>query len=289
VHDYLLTKDDPQDAESRRAAPVSEGIPSETMQSVLMGIYNDLDSVEYLFNRYRGEIAGVILEPVLMNRGIILPQDGFLKGLKELCEQNGALLIFDEVKTGVKIAWGGAGEYYNIKPDIICLSKSIGGGLPIGAFGASKEIMATIESGKVTHAGTFNANPLSVVAAVAVLRDILTKESYEKVFRLNEKLVDGYNLIIKDHGLTAHVVSIGPCGTIHFCEGSMKDHRDIARVNTEMGERYWLSMLNQGIIPCPYPPYREEWTISVQHTEEEIEKHLEAFDRIAPLLREKTD
>lgn len=287
AHDYLLTEDDPKDSETREAKSSSKGVPRETMKNILMGTFNDLDSVRYLFNRYRGQIAGVIVEPIMMNRGTILPEDGFLEGLKKLCQGNEALLIFDEVKTGVKIAWGGACEYYDIKPDIICLAKSIGGGLPIGAFGTSKEIMSMIESGEVTHAGTYNANPLSVRAGVVALRDILTKEIYEQVFHLNQKLVDGYKSIIKDYGLPAHMVSIGPCATIHFCKEPLKDHRDVKEVDTGMADKYWLGMLNQGVIPCPYPPYREQWTISVQHTEENIDKHIQAFGNIAATLKER--
>jgi len=287
LHDYVVTKDDPVKA-TEKAIPGCKGIPPETLQNTLMGVFNDLTSIKSLCNRYKGQIAGIIIEPIMMNRGIILPEDNFLKEVKEICQKEGALLIFDEVKTGVKVAWGGASEYYDIKPDIICLAKSIGGGLPLGAFGAREEIMSAIESGEVSHAGTYNANPLSVTAGLVALRDILTKESYKEIFRLNKKLIESCREIIAKYRLPVHTVYIGACGTIQFCKKPLRNHKDYRLVDVEMGERFWISMLNRGIIPCPYPPPREQWTISVQHTDEDINRYLEAFEGIAPKLLENS-
>jgi len=288
LHDYVVTKDDPERT-TGEATPGCKGIPVGTLQNTLMGVFNDLASIESLFNQYKGQIAGIIIEPVMMNRGIILPEDNFLKEVKEICQKEGALLIFDEVKTGAKVTWGGASEYYDIKPDIICLAKSIGGGLPLGAFGAREEIMSAIEPGGVSHAGTYNANPLCVAAGLVTLRDILTKESYKEIFRLNKKLIEGCEEIIAKYKLPLHTVSIGACGTIQFCKEPLRNHKDHAKfVDVEMGERFWIGMLNNGMIPCPYPPPREQWTISVQHTDEDINKYLEGFEKIAPTLLEKS-
>ncbi|MCD6471830.1 glutamate-1-semialdehyde 2,1-aminomutase [Candidatus Aerophobetes bacterium] len=285
VHDYIITKDDPKET-TKEAIPSSRGIPVSTLQNTLMGVYNDLTSIELLFDQYKGQIAGIIIEPVMMNRGIILPEDNFLKGVEEICHREGALLIFDEVKTGVKIAWGGASEYYNMEPHIIGLAKSIGGGLPLGAFGARKEIMSVLESKEVFHAGTYNANPLCMAAGLVTLRDILTRESYKEAFRLNEKLTNGCNEIIAKYELPLHTVSIGACGTIQFCKEPLTNHKGHAKfVDVEMGERFWISMLSNGVIPCPYPPPREHWTISVQHTDEDVDKYLETFEKIAPKLK----
>jgi len=288
MSDHVSTKDDPK-KETREAIPYSKGVPISTLQNTLMGVFNDLASIESLFNQYKGQIAGIIMEPIMMNRGIILPEDNFLEKVKEICQREGALLIFDEVKTGLKVAWGGASEYYDIKPDIICLAKVIGGGLPLGAFGAREEIMSAIDSGKegVSHAGTYNANPLSIAAGLVTLRDILTKESYKEIFRLNKKLTEGCEEIITKYKLPLHIVSIGACGSIQFCKEPVRSHKDHHKfANIEMGEKFWISMLNNGIIPCPYPPPREEWTISVQHTDKDINKYLEAFEKIAPKLLE---
>jgi glutamate-1-semialdehyde 2,1-aminomutase len=286
VHDYVMA--DP--GEDGKPVAWSKGIPAKTLESVLIGTFNDLGSIERLFNSHKGEIAGVLIEPVLFNIGTVLPEDGFLKGLRELCTAEGALLIFDEVKTGVKLEWGGACQYFNIKPDIVCLAKSIGGGLPIGAFGARREIMSAIKlKGGVAHAGTYNANPLAVVAGVVTLRDILTKDVYPKVFRLNKRLIDGYNEVIKRHNLAAHVVGVGPCGTVYWTREPIRNHRDFERFeanekNLEVARIFFLGMLNQGIIPHPRGWCTEQWTISIQHTEEEIDKHIEAFDKLAPKI-----
>lgn len=286
MHDYLMANE----VKDGRAIPFSKGIPAETLESVLIATFNDLDWIKRLFDEHKGEIAAVILEPVMMNIGTVLPKDGFLQGLKELCDVEDALLIFDEVKTGVKIEWGGACEYYSIEPDIVCLAKSIGGGLPIGAFGARREIMSAIKPGGVSHAGTYSANPLAVIAGVVTLRDILTKDVYPKIFQLNERLSEGYNQVIKEHKLASHIVYIGACGTCYFTKDPVRNHRDFYKYeaderNAKVARMYYLGMLNQGIIPQPVG-MDEQWTISIQHTEEDIDRHIEAFDSIAPELTE---
>lgn len=284
LQDYLMTNDDPANMPGPAVAG-SKGVPVATLQNTLVGIYNDLSSIQLLFDQNKGQIAAIIVEPVMMNKGIILPQGNFLKELLKLCHKEGALLIFDEVKTGVKIAPGGACEYYSIEPDIVCLAKSIGGGMPLGAFGARAKIMSVIDTGEVSHAGTYNANPISVVAGLVTLKDILTSDSYKELFRLNKKLTEGCDRIIAKYGLPMHTVSIGACGTIQFCKEPLKNYTDYARfVDAELGETFWISMLNHGIIPTPYPPPREHWTISVQHTDEDIDKYMEVFDKVAPNL-----
>lgn len=289
VHDYLLADED----KNGELSPTSNGIPSQTQESVLMATFNDLNSIRSLFDKHEGEIAAVIMEPLMFNLGTILPEDGFLEEVQEICHKEGALLIFDEVKTGAKLAWGGACQYFNMEPDIVCLAKSIGGGLPIGAFGAREEIMSEIKpEGGVVHAGTYNANPLAVQAGLTTLRDILTKDVYEKVFSLSQELAEGYTQIIEDFDLSAHVVSAGPCGTVYFCKGPIKNHKDFMRKfqskkeNIDAAEMYWFGMLNQGIIPHPRErPCTEQWTISIQHSQEDIDSHLQAFEKIVPELK----
>src|SRR5438105_7592202 len=138
-----------------------------------------------------------------MNIGICMPPPGFLQGLRDLCTQHGALLIFDEVKTGAKLGRGGASEYFTVRPDMVCLAKSIGGGFPLAAFGASKKVMDLIAEGKVFHAGTYNTNPLVMAAGLAVLREVLTPQNYERINKMSKRLTSGHNEIIKKSGLTA--------------------------------------------------------------------------------------
>jgi len=159
--------------------PASAGIVG--WQNTLVATFNDLPSVERAFDKNKGQVAALILEPVPMNLGIVMPQAGFLEGLRELCTKHGALLIFDEVKTGAKLGRGGACEYFKIRADMVCLAKSIGGGFPLAAFGASREVMDTIATGKVFHAGTYNTNPLVMAAGLATLREVLTPESYTSI------------------------------------------------------------------------------------------------------------
>ncbi len=147
--------------------------PKSAIANVPIATFNDLDSVELRFKQNPGEIAAIILEPIMMNVGLCMPQPGFIQGLRDVCDRSGALLIFDEVKTGAKLCWGGASEYFGVKPDMICLAKSIGGGLPLAAFGAHKSVMDLISQHKVFHGGTYNTNPVSMAAGLATFREVL--------------------------------------------------------------------------------------------------------------------
>ena len=158
------------------SVPGGLGVPKSAVANVLIATFNDLATVERRFKENPGEIAAIILEPILMNVGICMPEPGFLQGLREIATKNGALLIFDEVKTGAKLGWAGASEYFNVRPDMICLAKSIGGGLPLAAFGASKSVMDLISEHKVFHGGTYNTNPVSMAAGLATFREVLTRD-----------------------------------------------------------------------------------------------------------------
>src|SRR5258708_10015749 len=168
------------------------GVPKASLANVTIATFNDLASVERRFKENPGEIAAIILEPILMNVGLCMPQPGFLEGLREIATRNGALLIFDEVKTGAQLGWGGASEYFGVTPDMICLAKSIGGGLPLAAFGTHKSVMDLISQHKVFHGGTYNTNPVSMAAGLATFREVLTRENYTHVDKLSKKLTEGY-------------------------------------------------------------------------------------------------
>ncbi len=269
-----------------RPRPVSwsEGIPAESYAHTLIASFNDLKGVRALFEEHRNEVACLILEPIMMNMGVTEPLPDFLPGLRALCTEFGALLIFDEVKTGVKIARGGATEYYKVKPDITVLAKAIGGGMPLAAFGASADIMEELNSLRVIHVGTYSSNPITLAAAEATLKEILTDEAYRRVFALNKRLVDGYSQIIREHNMPCYANGVGCMGTINFRKDVIKDYRDWAVVDRLASHAWYLAMLNEGVIPQPPGP-DEQWTISVQHTEADVDTHLKAFAKVAPLLK----
>jgi len=289
LHDYALVSVKPHapedygDIHAPASAPAGLGIPRSTLANVLVATFNDLATVELRFREHAGEIAAIILEPILMNVGLCMPQPGFLEGLREIATRNGALLIFDEVKTGAKLGWGGAAEYFGVRPDIICLAKSIGGGLPLAAFGAARPVMDLISEHKVFHGGTYNTNPVSMAAGLATFREVLTRDNYAHVEKLSKKLSDGYRQIAATAGLEAYVVSAGANGALMLYPKEIRNYRDWLRLDTDLWRHYWFGMVNRGVMPQPYW-WDEQWTISVQHTEADIEGHLVAFSDIAPAL-----
>ncbi|MFQ5877859.1 MAG: aspartate aminotransferase family protein [Acidobacteriota bacterium] len=289
AHDALLvsTKPAPADAgDPRRPRPIptGAGIPAEACADTLVAAFNDLDSVRAQFETNPDQVACLIVEPVMLNIGVCEPDPGFLPGLRALCDEFEALLIFDEVKTGLKIARGGAVERFGVRPDIVCLAKAVGGGLPMAAFGASAAIMEQLSSLRVFHGGTYSSNPLSLAAGEAVLKEILTDETYGRIFALNRKLVDGYGAIIRAHKLPYYANGIGSMGTINFRRERIRNYRDWLEIDSRAWHAWFLGMLNEGILPQAAGT-DEQWTISALHTEADVEAHLMAFDRTAPLLR----
>jgi glutamate-1-semialdehyde 2,1-aminomutase len=267
-----------------RPVPASEGIPAESYAHTLIATFNDLDSVRRRFEENLSEVACLIVEPIMLNMGVAEPDPGFLAGLRDLCDEFQALLIFDEVKTGVKIAPGGATEHYKVKPDIAVLAKAIGGGMPLAAFGASADIMEELNSLRVIHVGTYASNPVTLAAAEVTLKEVLTDEAYKKVFALNRKMVDGYSALIREHKLPCYANGVGSMGTINFKKDVIKNYRDWYTLDRKASHAWYLGMLNEGIIPQPPGP-DEQWTLCVQHTEADVEAHLKAFAKVVPLLK----
>src|SRR5450755_3418343 len=290
LHDTALVSVKPKeedwgDADAPNSVPGGGGIPKSTIANVTVASFNNLPSVERRFRENPGQIAAIILEPILMNVGLCMPQPGFLQGLRDIATKNGALLIFDEVKTGAKLAWGGASEYFGVKPDMICLAKSIGGGLPLAAFGASKAVMDLISQHKVFHGGTYNTNPVSMAAGLATFREVLTRGNYAHIEKLSHKLATGYRETVAKVGLNAYIIFAGANGVLMFAPKEIRNYRDWLKVDTELWRQYWFAMVNRGVMPQPYW-WDEQWTISVQHTEKDIEQHLQVFAEVAPALAE---
>lgn len=283
MHDYVLQSVGPDLDEAGpescpTTVPMSKGIPREVTKMTVAVPYNNIDTMRDALERNKGEVAAVIVEPVMMNCGLIFPEDGYLEKLRELTEEYNVVLIFDEIKTGFKIAPGGASEYYHIKPDLIALSKSLGCGFSLGAFGGKKEIMELI--GDVAHGGTYNANPLAIQASITALRDVINRENLERATKLEDKLADGIRKVLKDNGISGYVNSIGPCGMVFFTEHKIYDYRSFVRYfDEDKLTKLWFGLVNNGIWISPLPD--EHWTISVQHTEEDIGKFLEVFRKVA--------
>jgi glutamate-1-semialdehyde 2,1-aminomutase len=286
LHDAVMVSVKPTesvwgDPASPSPVPASAGVSGSGIDTLVVQ-FNDLDSLQRTLEESGEDVAAVILEPVMMNVGVLLPQDGYLQGVRKLCSQYGTLLIFDEVKTG-SMSYGGASEVFGVTPDIVCLSKSMGGGFPLAAFGSTAQIMKVIESRAMMHAGTYNASPVVIAAGLATLRDVLTPDKYRQMGQLSDKLAAGYREILSAAGVRALVTNAGINGAVTFGLDSVSNYRDWSQMDTEMWRCYWFAMVNRGVIPQPYW-WDEQWTISLAHTQADIDNHLAALREVAPEL-----
>ena len=288
-HDFFLVATKPNiyaAGHVKRPAkvPSGPGVSKGALSEIFIAQFGDLESVENILREHPDEVAAVILEPVAMNIGLIVPSKEFMKGLRRLCDEYGVVLIFDEVKTSGKL-YHGAEEYFEVKPDLKTMAKAIGGGFPISVI-AGKKIMENYGPEKVPHAGTFNSNPLVIDAAIVTLTEILTKENMEKSIKLNMELVKGYKDILTDAKVPIQVPYFGNSATPFFSEREIKNWHDFLRYQ-HVGRwwAYFIAMLNRGVVATA-PGYDEQWTVSVQHTEEDIQKTLDALNDIARMLAE---
>jgi glutamate-1-semialdehyde 2,1-aminomutase len=267
-----------------KSLAVGHGIPEGTVQNTIVAQWNDIESVRDALQKNDNEVAALILEPVMMNVGVLAPRDGFLQELRALCNEFGVLLIFDEVKTGAKLAWGGAQEWYKVTPDIVCLAKAIGGGLPLGAFGARRELMNEIGQFRSFHAGTYASNPLATTACITALADVLTREIFTRATALGNALAEGHNHIIQKYGLNACAVNVGVNGTVFWRKTPPTNYREWLDQDFDAFWRYWHMNLNRGVIPQAQC-YDEQWTVSALHTDKDVYRMLEVFDEIAREMR----
>ena len=256
------------------STPMSLGIPAQTAQNTLVVSFNDAAAFERLLGERGDQIACLIMEPVMMNIGIVLPQPGYLEAIRELCDKHGVVLIFDEVKSGATIAEGGATERFGVQPDLACFAKAVGGGVPLGAFGGKAAVMEIIGRGAAQQ-GTFNGNPLAAAAGLAALTEILTKDAYEHLGRLGTQLAEACQKAIADHGIPAHTVDLGCKGCVSYRAEPLTNYRDFLETHTELFDASWPWMVNRGVFMTPGD--EEQWTISVQHTEEDVTRYADAF------------
>jgi glutamate-1-semialdehyde 2,1-aminomutase len=265
------------------AVAAGGGIPQAMVDLTLVATFNDLELVETLFAEHTGQIAGIIVEPILQNCGILKPDDGFLRGLREIADRNDALLTFDEVKTGLTVGRGGATRHYGVKPDIVCLAKALGGGLPISAIGGTDEVMGAISDGTYDQVGTFNGNPLSMAATRAMLTEVMVPETYDHLDRLQTKMRSGAEDIISRHHLSAHVATAGAKGSVIYSSEPMKTYRDFLRIDERYAIAAWLYQFNRGVFLPPWAK-GEQWLISVQHSMDDIDRYLETLDGFADVI-----
>jgi glutamate-1-semialdehyde 2,1-aminomutase len=219
-----------------------------------------------------------------MNVGIVLPEAGYLAGLKEVAHRHGALLVFDEVKTGVTLASGGATDRFGVTPDIVCLAKAIGGGLPCGAVGGREDIMALISEGRVSQMGTFNGNALTMAASRATLTEILTPMAYSHFDALGEILQGGLDQVIVEHELPFNAITIGARGGLTYRAERVHNYRDYLETDKSMAYLSWLFQSNRGVLMAPGA--EENWTVSVQHSEGDVQRFVENFGDLAKELRD---
>jgi glutamate-1-semialdehyde 2,1-aminomutase len=311
--DVLVSIQPPRDAMGPDAqpatVPASAGIPRSRIAETVIAPFNEPDVLAAILDAHRGEIAAIIVEPVQFNIGVVPPRPGFLERVRELADEHGTVLIFDEVKTGVVLAWGGAYEYFGVTPDLFCLAKSIGGGIPIGAFGGRREVMAVIEtlegsqhyagmggalgSGiekstipggatRVAHLGTFNGNPLSMTAGIVTLREILTKDAYPRLHAMADRLTAGCQEVLDEYELPGYAINVGPKGCVMFTPGRVTNYRDFIGLDAELWSASFFYLANRGILLPPGPD--DQWTLSVQHTDAEVERHIAVFREFAAEL-----
>ena len=255
--------------------PDSPGVPKATTASTLTAPFNDLDAVKALFEQNPGEIAGIILEPVVGNAGFITPDVGFLEGLRELTHEYGALLVFDEVMTGFRIAYGGAQEKFGVTPDLTTLGKVIGGGLPVGAYGGRREIMSMIApAGPVYQAGTLSGNPLAMTAGIKTLELLSKPGTYQYLEQITKQLADGLLKICADTGHAACGGNISAMFGLFFTSGPVHNYEDAKKADTAKFGRFHRGMLEHGIYLAP--SQFEAGFTSLAHTKEDIEQTLAA-------------
>jgi glutamate-1-semialdehyde 2,1-aminomutase len=263
--------------------PGSPGVPEDLVQHTLSLPYNSLAAVEGAFKKLGSEIAAVIVEPVAGNMGVVPPVEGFLPGLRELCTNHGALLIFDEVITGFRVALGGAQQLYGVRPDLTCLGKIIGGGLPVGAFGGRADIMDRLAPvGDVYQAGTLSGNPLAVAAGLATLRILSEGGVYERLERKGKRLEEGLGEAITAKGLSACLTRVGSMSCLFFTGQEVVDFETAKTSDTNRFTKYFAGMLKEGIYLAP--SQFEAAFISAAHTTADIERTVEAAGKVIKRL-----
>ncbi len=287
-HDSVMVSVYPDDSadtgpdDAPKGVPDSAGLPEGITRLVTVVPFNDLAAVEAALARHPGEIAGMIVEPIMMNAGIIHPDDGYLAGLKELLHRHGALLTFDEVKTGLTVGPGGVSRLSGVIPDLVCVAKSVGGGVSTAAIGGSR-VMELIVRGEYEQVGTFNGNPLAMAAARAMLTEVLDDSTYAHLDHLRDRMRDGLQDVIDRHEAPWRVVTAGAKGCVSFLPHRIRNFRDFRELDGRFGHAHWLVQHNRGAFLPPWGKV-EQWLISVQHTDEDVDGFVANCDHLADVI-----
>ncbi len=256
------------------SAPSSKGMVKDASKYIEVVPFNDAEYLEDVLSARGSEIACLIMEPAMMNIGIVVPEPGYLERVRRLCTRYGVVFIYDEIKTGCTIAPGGATERFGVRPDIVCLAKAIAGGLPAAAFGGREDLMRLIERG-VSQMGTYNGNPLVAHVGMVNLTEVLTPSAYEHFGRLGTRLVRGCQAAIDRHGIPAHTIDLGAKGCVSYRSSPLRNYRDFLETRPELFAASYPWLLNRGIFMTPGD--EEQWTLSVQHTEADVDRYVEVF------------
>ena len=259
------------------------GVAQEMADLLRIVPFNDLPALERVLDQHSGQIAGMIVEPMMMNAGIIPPQPGYLEGVRELTRRYGVLLAFDEVKTGLVVDWGGATRLFGVTPDIVCLAKALGGGLPCGAIGGTEEVMAAITDGRYDQIGTFNGNPLTMAAARATLLEVLTPDVYGSAEALGRRMLQGSMSALAAHGQPSYGNVFGFKGSVVFHDRAATSYREFLAISTAVSHLHFLVQFNNGIFLPPWGK-SESWTLSVAHTDIDGDLYVANVNRLAEMV-----
>ena len=274
------------DRDNLASLPYGAGIPRAVSDLTVPVPFNDAPAMERRILKLEAEgrkPACVIMEAAMMNLGVVLPEDGYLAEVRDICTRHGIVLIFDEVKTGLAIAPGGATDRFGVVPDMVTLAKALGGGVPTGAIGGNDEVMSVVEDGSVYQVGTYNGNPLGMAATRANLLEVLTPDAYAHLDRLNDRILAGCEEVIRSHNLPGYAVGVGSKGCVTFSPAKIVDYESFkANQDAEMSELAWLFNMNRGIFMTP--GREEEWTLSVTHDDAAVDRYVAVFEEMAAEL-----
>ncbi len=259
------------------------GIPQAMADLVHLVPFNDLEALERVLHANQGSIAGMIMEPMMMNAGIIPPDAGYLEGVRHLTRRYGVLLTFEEVKTGLCVHPGGAIGLFGVTPDIVCLAKALGGGLPCGAIGGTREVMDAISDGRYDQVGTFNGNPLTMAAARAMLTEVLTDDAYRQAAVKSQAMFDRSIAALQTRGVAAYGYAFGFKGSLVFNDTPARNCRDFLAMDTGLSHLHFLVQHNGGVFMAPWGK-SEQWTISPMHTDADVDRFCDNVARFASLV-----
>jgi len=261
--------------------PAAGMIPGTTDWTVNVP-FNELEAAQKLFAERGDEIAGMIIEPIMTNCGVVLPDEGYLDGLKETCHTHGVMFAYDEVKTGFSVAWGGAIEAFGVTPDLVAFAKALGAGLPCGAVGGTEEAMHRVIEGSLDQVGTFNGNPLTMAVARVNLEEVLTKDAYARLDEINRILLRCEDVIDRYH-LPASMKTIGAKGSIEWSETPIHEYRDLWTIDDRVPQLAWLWQLNRGVFKSPGSKW-ESWTTSIVMSDEDAQRYVDSFEEMAAAI-----